>query len=110
MAKTEPKAMRFEQDVERYINSQKGKNFSEKFHNLVRKFKDDEVKMEQRIKHLDDEIKSREKRLKDLNDMLGKGFYLENAFKDLKASIERSQGYLDNFLLKDIERIEKRGW
>lgn len=110
MAKGNAKAMRFDTDVERYINAQKGDNFTDKFHNLVKKFKDEESNLEKRISALDKEIKSREKRLKDLNDMLGKGFYLENAFKDLKASIERSQGYLDNFLLKDIERIEKRGW
>lgn len=105
MAKSDPKTMRFQEDVESYINAQKGENFSEKFHNLVRKFKDLEPEKEKRIVYLDKEIKTREKRLQDLNDMLFKTGHIERNFKDLQRAVDGCKGYLEHFLLKDLQKL-----
>lgn len=89
MAKSDPKAMRFEEDVEKYINDFNGKNFSDKFHNLVRFFKDTESEKKDKIKALDITIKDREKRLQDLNTKLSSVSWLETSFKQLSDDIEK---------------------
>lgn len=100
----EAKTMRFKDDVERYINAQKGDNFTEKFHNLVRRFKDEEVQKEKTLALLDKQIKEKEQRIRELNNFLSDVNWLERTFKDLNDSIKRTRGYFDNFLEKDIKR------
>lgn len=89
MAKSDPKTMRFEKDVEDYINSFEGDNFSDKFHKLVRYFKDTEKEKEDKIKALDNAIIDREKRLQNLNTKLSSVSWLESSFKQLSDDIER---------------------
>lgn len=108
MAKSEPKTMRFELDVEAYINAQKGDNFSDKFHNLVRRFKDEETVKMKKIAQLDKDIAECEKRIRDLNDFLFDIHNLENQFKDLQRAINGCRGYMENFLKKDMDRIGKK--
>ena len=104
MAKSEPKTMRFELDVEAYINTQKGENFSDKFHNLVRRFKNEEVEKQKKIALLDKDIAEKEKRIRDLNDFLFDTRHLERQFKDLQSNLDGCKGYLEHFLKKDIEK------
>lgn len=89
MAKSVPKTMRFEKDVEDYINIFDGDNFSDKFHKLVRYFKDTEKEKKEKIKALDNAIKEREKRLQDLNTKLSSVSWLESSFKQLSDDIEK---------------------
>lgn len=100
-----PKTMRFAEDVERYINAQKGENFSEKFHNLVRKFKDEETEKERRIGALIRQIEDKEARLKALDEVLFNVGHLERQFKGLQQSIDGCRGYLENFMKRDVEKV-----
>ncbi|HRC81153.1 MAG TPA: hypothetical protein PLF27_07190 [Sedimentibacter sp.] len=104
MAKGVPKTMRFEKDVEDYINSFDGGNFSEKFHNLVRYFQNTEKEMKEKIKALDNAIKEREKRLQDLNSKLSNVSWLESSFRKLNDDIERLKNGIINCdkAIKDV--------
>lgn len=99
MAKSEPRTMRFEEDVEGYINKYEGKSFTEKFHNLVRFFKDTEKEKTEKIKELDKEIKNREERLQKLNLKLNNVSWLEQTFNQLGEDIEK--------LKKGIQRCDR---
>lgn len=98
MAKSLPKTMRFDSDVENYINQFQGDNFSDKFHNLVKFFVSEEVNKKSIINVLDKEICLKQERLKNLNDMIFNVRHLEKNFRDLKQAIECAQGYLTHFL------------
>lgn len=100
MAKSEPRTMRFTSEAEAYINKFEGANFTEKFHNAVKFFDKAEKEKNDRIKYLDKEISNREKRLKELSDMLAKNDWLERHFQNLKRSIEQCQGYLDSYVIR----------
>lgn len=81
--KNNPKTMRFEPDIEDYINKQPGKNFSDKFHNLVKKFKETENEKNQTIKHLDNEILLRKNKILELNKILSNTTQLHKLHNDL---------------------------
>ncbi len=100
--KSEPKTMRFDYDVEEYINAFGGLNFSERFHNMVRWFISLEDEKKKRIELLDKQIEEKEKRLSELFDFLNDSKWIENHFRDLKRSIDSCKGYLDNFVIQDI--------
>lgn len=104
MAKSVPKTMRFEKDVEDYINSFEGDNFSDKFHKLVRYFKDTEKEKKEEIKALDKAIKEREKRLQELNKKLSSVSWLENSFRQLSDDVERLKRGIGNCdrAIKDV--------
>lgn len=103
-AKSDPKTMRFDANVISYIEKFKGSNFSEKFHNMVYLFMDKENDQMQQISLLEIQIAEKEKRLKNLSDMIYKVGYLERHFKDLQAALDGTKGYLEHFLPKDYEK------
>ena len=90
MAKSEPKTMRFEEDVEAFIMKAPGENFSEKFHNLVYWIKDKELKQKAKIAQLDKEIDEKQKRLNELQQKLNDVNWLENSFANLKRALEQA--------------------
>ena len=96
MAKSDPKTMRFEKDVEDYINSFDGDNFSDKFHKLVRFFLNTEKEKQEKIKALDKAIKDREKRLEELNLKLSSVSWLETSFRQLSNDIEQLKKGIGN--------------
>lgn len=104
MAKSAPKAMRFDGDVENYINDFEGDNFSDKFHKLVRFFKDTEKEKQEKIKSLDATIKEREKRLQELSLKLSSVAWLEKSFDQLKNGIEQLKRGISgcDMALKDV--------
>lgn len=102
MAKSEPKTMRFENDVEEYIMKYQGANFSEKFNNLVRFFMKEESKRKEIIKCLDREIQDRQKRLNELQSYLYDAAGLERSFKELQKSMAGCKLYFEKILPKDI--------
>lgn len=101
MAKSEPKTMRFEDDVERYINVQAGENFSEKFHKLVRFIKDSEPEKHKKLAALDRDIKVKEQRIKELSEYLSGASWLERNFQDLSKSIENCKESLEKFVIRN---------
>lgn len=101
MAKSEPKTMRFEDWAEDYINKFSGNSFSERFHNMVKHFTEEEKQVSNKLKVLDLQIKEKEKRVNDLTDFLSDVRWLENTFKDLQLSIDRTRKCFDNFIVKD---------
>lgn len=96
--KGDPKTMRFEQDVKEYIESFEGKDFTDKFHNLVRWFIKTEESKKTKIKELDKLIRDKEKRLNELSDMLYKVCWLEDKFKSLDRSIEDARDSLKRII------------
>lgn len=100
MCKGKPKTMRFEEDVEAYIEKQKGDNFTDKFHTLVRYCRETEKQRNDTIKRLDKEIENREKRLRELNEKLSSVGWLEQAFSRLKDGIEATNRALNNVIQK----------
>lgn len=104
MAKSDPKTMRFDVDVEQYIMKFAGDNFSEKFHNLVHYFMKAETDKMKQISMLDLEIKNKEKRLKELSDMLYNTNNLERKFANLKDALDNCKGYLEHFLPREYDK------
>lgn len=102
MAKSEPKTMRFENDVEEYIMKFQGSNFSEKFTNLVRWFMKEESKRKEAIKYLDKEILDRQKRLNELQNYLYDAAGLERSFKELQKAMEGCKSYFEKILPKEV--------
>lgn len=96
--KGQPQTMRFADDVREYIEKFKGKDFTEKFHNLVRWFMNTEGEKKAKIKDLDKQIADREKRLQDLSDMLYKVRWLEDKFKSLDKSIGEAKDSLQQII------------
>jgi len=114
MPKSEPKTMRFESDVEAYINQFDGDNFSQKFHIMVRWFINSEDEKKKKLAVLDRDIEIKEKRIKELNDFLYDVGWIEREFQSLDRSIKNTKRYFDNFLdlpqYKDMMRvIQKTG-
>lgn len=98
MAKSDPKTMRFEEDVEAFIMKAPGENFSEKFHNLVYWIKDRELKQKAKIAQLEKEISDRQKRLDELNNKLNNVRWIENSFDNLKRAIEQASNSLSKLI------------
>lgn len=100
MAKSEPKTMRFETDVEAFIMKAQGENFSEKFHNLVYWIKDRETKQKAKIAQLDKEIADKQNRLNDLYNKLNEISWLENSFQNLKRALEQANASVSKLINK----------
>lgn len=81
MCKSNPKTMRFDTKIEQYIESFRGNNFSDKFHNLVSYFIDEEKNLSSRIERL----KNQEEKLQnDISKLLEVKRSLENIDRYLK--------------------------
>ncbi len=102
--KGNPRTMRFDDDVEHYINSYKGNNFSERFHNLVRHFKDDEVFYEKRLTLLKKNIKETEDKLAEMNAMIRDVRWLDTALQNLKSDIKKSRDCFDAYLIRNTKQ------
>ncbi len=103
MAKGKPKTMRFDEEIERYINSFSGNNFTEKFENMVRKFKDEEPHFEKRLNRLKNEIKNAESKLKEMNVIMKDTRWLNLALTNLQKDIKRSRDCFDEYLRRNTK-------
>lgn len=104
MAKTEPKTMRFDLDVYEYICGFGDGNFTDNFHEMVKRYRDEEQALNRRHDMIRVKIKDAEKRLDDLNQMLFDCRHIENKFRSLNDAIQGAQGYLEHFLQIDIQK------
>ncbi len=103
MAKGKPKTMRFDEEIERYINSFLGDNFTDKFENMVRKYKDEEPNLERRLSRLEDEIKTAESKLQEMNGMMKDTRWLDAALTNLQKDIKRSRDCFDEYLRRNTK-------
>lgn len=103
MAKGKPTTMRFDEEIESYINSFLGDNFTDKFENMVRKFKYEEPFLERRLNSLKSEIKTAEAKLKEMNKMIKDTRWLDTALTNLQKDIKRSRDCFDEYLRRNTK-------
>jgi len=103
MAKGKPTTMRFDEEIESYINSFLGNNFTDKFENMVRKFKDEEPNLEIRLNRLKNEIKTAESKLQEMNGMMKDTRWLDSALTNLQKDIKRSRDCFDEYLRRNTK-------
>jgi len=89
MSKGNPKTMRFDEEVENIINNNyDGKNFSERFHNLVYDFQNKLPFLEKQKRDLQKNIDDKKNELRDLERSIYKYQRLVNNLDSVRRDIE----------------------
>ncbi|MDJ0304559.1 MULTISPECIES: hypothetical protein [Dehalobacter] len=100
MAKGQPKTMRFDEEVELYIEAYHGENFSDKFHNLCRYFMKKEEELDKQINLLEWQIASKQMYLEELKQAVINLSGIKNSIDDFQHSFNSVVKSVDTYLEK----------
>ncbi len=67
MAKSNSKSIRLSDEVMAYIEKSKGNGFNEKFENIILHAKEDEPRLQEKLKYLDEQIKKKQMQLEKIS-------------------------------------------
>jgi HAMP domain-containing protein len=101
MAKSNPKTMRFDSEIEEFINRFTGDSFTERLETMVRLFVVTEDEKNKRIQSLEIEIKEKENRLRKLNEKLNEVGWAERSFRELERTINQARDSLNRIIDKE---------
>ncbi len=88
MAKGKPKTMRFENDIEKIIENVKGNNFSDKFHNLVRDYKETIPSRTKTLKTLESKITQKRNELNTLTNKIWEIQNVEHKIHSISQDVD----------------------